>query len=138
MKALVILVCLALAAPVALADQSHANVRVEVLAQTSNSWNGSALPSYPEGTPELRILRITIPAGVTLPMHKHPVINAGIMLEGNLTVISEAGDTMQLSAGDSIVELVDQWHYGRNDGESDAVVVVFYAGVAGQPISQAR
>ncbi len=137
MKTTCLLLGLALA-PATIAAGGHDTVTVDTLAKTSNSWNGSALPGYGDGTPEVTILRITIPAGVTLPMHRHPVINAGVLLEGELTVISAAGDTLTLSAGDAIVELVNQWHYGRNDGDGDAVVVVFYAGLAGTAITEAE
>lgn len=109
--------------------------QAEVLSKTSSSWNGKALPNYPEGTPEVTILRITIPAGAELPVHEHPVINAGIMLKGQLTVVTDAGKTLHLRAGDSIVEVVNTWHYGKNEGDVPAELIVFYAGVQGTPIS---
>ena len=49
-------------------------VKVETLAKTSESWNGQPLPNYLTGTPEITILRITIPPGTQLPLHKHPVM----------------------------------------------------------------
>jgi quercetin dioxygenase-like cupin family protein len=50
-------------------------------------------------------------------------------------VASESGKTLHLGAGDPIVELVDKWHYGRNDGDTTAEIIVVYAGVQGQPIT---
>lgn len=110
-------------------------VKVEVLSKTSSSWNGNPLPEYPEGRPEVTILRIAIPPGVKLPLHKHPVINAGVMTKGELTVTTEKGQVHHLRAGDPIVEVVDTWHYGRNDGDETAEIVVFYAGIKGEPIT---
>lgn len=110
-------------------------IAVEVLTRTSKSWDGSALPTYPRATPEITILRIRIAPGATLPVHKHPFINAGVMLQGQLTVTSEAGDTLHLKAGDTIVELVEKWHFGRNDGDTMAELVVFYAGIGGLPVT---
>ncbi len=81
------------------------------------------------------ILRITIPAGQTIPLHKHPVINAGILLKGELTVTTERGDTLHLKAGDPIVEVVDTWHSGRNAGKGPAEIVVFYAGTQEAPVT---
>ncbi len=49
---------------------------------------GNTLPEYPEGKPEITILRIQIPPGTTLPLHTHPVINAGVLLSGELAVIT--------------------------------------------------
>jgi quercetin dioxygenase-like cupin family protein len=105
------------------------------LAKVTTSWNGAELPAYPAGTPEITILRIEIPAGTVLPRHKHPVINAGVLLQGELTVVTDEGDRLHLKAGESIVEVVDTWHYGMNEGADTAVIIVFYAGVAGVPVT---
>lgn len=110
-------------------------VTVDVLAKTSSSWDGRDLPDYTKGKPEITILRITIPQGVQLPLHKHPVINAGILLKGELTVVTEDNKTLHLKAGDSIVELVNKWHYGKNEGNKPAEIIVFYAGILGTPIT---
>ena len=110
-----------------LAEEANA-VRVDVLAKTSLSWDGSPLPDYPKGTPEITILRIKIPPGVQLPLHMHPIINASLLLEGELTVVTEDNKILHLKAGDSIVEVVNKWHYGKNDGKKTAEILVFYAG----------
>ncbi len=110
-------------------------VKVDVLAKTSSSWDGRALPVYGKGSPEVTILKITIPPKVRLPLHKHPVINAGVLLKGELTVVTKAKETLHLKAGDPIVEVVNKWHYGRNDGNEPAEIIVFYAGTRGTPIT---
>jgi len=114
-------------------DVDH--VRVDELVKTSRSWNGAVLPDYPGGRPEITLLRITIPPGVELPMHKHPVINAGVLLKGELTVMTEDEKKLHLTAGDSIVEVVNSWHYGINDGTEPAEIIVFYAGISGETIT---
>ena len=93
------------------------------------------LPAYPGGAPEVTILRIHIPPGATLPLHEHPVINAGVLLRGELTVTTQDGETLNLTAGKPIVEVVDTWHSGRNKGHETAEIIVFYAGVTGEPIT---
>jgi quercetin dioxygenase-like cupin family protein len=100
-------------------------VIVDVLAKTSTSWDGTALPNYEKGKPEITILRIQIPPKVQLPLHKHPVINAGVLLKGELTVVTKDKETLHLKAGDSIVEVVDKWHYGKNEGNETAEIIVF-------------
>ncbi|MDP8297881.1 MAG: cupin domain-containing protein [Candidatus Orphnella occulta] len=110
-------------------------IDVDVLAKSSSSWDGEALPEYPEGTPEVTILRIIIPPGAQLPIHEHPVINAGVLLSGRLTVKTEDGSILHLKAGDPIVEVVDKWHYGINEGSEPAEIIVFYAGIEGMPIT---
>jgi len=135
MKKLIHGICLVLllSSNVLLAGENA--VHVDVLAKTSLSWDGSRLPEYSKGTPEITILRIKIPPGVRLPLHKHPVINAGVLLNGELTVVTEDKRTLHLKAGESIVEVVDKWHYGKNDGNETAEIIVFCAGVLDTPIS---
>jgi quercetin dioxygenase-like cupin family protein len=131
-----LLLLLLLAGPGVVAQSQE--VEVEQLAKTTTSWDGTALPRYPRAQPEITILHITIPPHTRLPLHKHPVINAGVLLRGSLTVESEDGKVLHLDTGDSIVELVNQWHYGRNDGDEPAELIVFYAGIPGEPITIAR
>jgi quercetin dioxygenase-like cupin family protein len=109
--------------------------KVEVLLKTDSSWDGEPLPEYSNGKPEITILRITIPPKSQLPMHMHPVINAGVLIKGKLTVVKEGGELLYLDTGDSIAELVDQWHYGKNEGMEPAEIMVFYAGTLGEPIT---
>ncbi len=105
------------------------NIKVGVLAKSSFSWDGSHLPNYSTGVPEITILRITIPPDTQLPLHQHPHINAGVLLKGKLTVATENGYKLYLKAGDSIVEMVNKWHYGKNKNSEPAEMIVFYAGV---------
>ncbi|GAB4139334.1 MAG: hypothetical protein Fur0015_10250 [Ignavibacteriales bacterium] len=111
------------------------SVKVEVLAKSSKSWDGSILPFYPTGQPEVTILKVTIPPHEKLEMHKHIIINAGIMLSGELRVITEANDTLHLKAGNPIIEVVNKFHYGINEGNVPVEIVVFYAGTSGTPLS---
>ncbi len=110
-------------------------VKVDILTKTSSSWDGISLPNYPKGKPEITILRIKIPPGAQLPLHKHPVINAGILLKGELTVVTEDNKTLHLKAGDSIVEVVNKRHYGKNESNKPVEIIVFYAGISGMPIT---
>lgn len=117
------------------AHSAGTDTEVDVIAKTTKSWNGKKLPGYLEGTPEITILRITIPPGVTLPLHIHPVINAGVMIAGKLTVVTEDEQILHIKAGDPIVEVVDTWHYGKNKGSEPVVLIMFYAGREGTPIT---
>jgi len=110
-------------------------VTVDVLAKTTSSWNGAILPFYLKGQPEVTILRISIPPHVQLPLHQHPVINAGVLLQGELTVETKEGKTLHLKAGDPIVEVVNTWHYGINEGDEPAEIIVFYAGIQDKSIT---
>jgi quercetin dioxygenase-like cupin family protein len=116
-------------------DDKLKPIAVEKLIQTSNSWNGKKLPNYAKGTPEITLLRIVVQPKTRLPLHTHPVINAGVLLKGSLTVTTEDNKVLNLNAGDPIVEVVNTWHYGENKGDEPAEIIVFYAGTKGTPIT---
>ena len=114
---------------------SKTSVSVKELVKSSQSWDGETLPAYPAGQPKVTILRIAIPAGAELDMHKHPVINAGVLISGQLTVLTKSGKTLHLRAGDPIVEVVNTAHFGINQGSTPAEIIVFYAGTVDTPTS---
>ena len=110
-------------------------IQVEKLAETSKSWNGDDLPSYPEGKPKITVLKIIIPPKTKLHKHYHPVINSGIVLKGVLKVVDINNNVLILKEGDVIVELVNKIHSGINEGKKPVEIVVFYAGTEDLPIT---
>ena len=128
-------ICLTLLLSSHLWARGVTTVQVDVLAKTSSSWDAEALPEYPRGQSEITILKITIPPKTLLPLHEHPVINAGVLLKGELTVVTEDKETLYLKAGDTIVEVVNKWHYGKNEGDVPAEIIVFYAGILDEPVT---
>lgn len=135
MKKLFILVFILGFSQFGFASDHGTGIKVETVVKTTKSWDGTTLPHYIKGQPEVTILKITIPPHTKLAWHKHTVINAGILLKGHLTVKSETNKVLNLKAGDSIVELVETYHYGINEYDEPAVIVVFYAGEKGKPIT---
>ena len=116
-------------------EPSGTKVTVTKLISSTNCWDGALLPAYPRQQPNITILRIRIPPGVRLHTHKHPVINAGVLLSGQLTVVTANGATLHLVAGDPIIEVVNTMHYGINEGKTPAEIMVFYAGTLNDPTS---
>lgn len=110
-------------------------VTAVTLVKSTTSWDGSILPLYPAGTPEISILKITVLPGARLPSHLHQVINAAYVLEGELTVVTRDNKIKHLRAGDPLVEVVNTLHYGKNDGPAPVELIVFYAGIQGQAIT---
>ena len=100
----------------------------EKVIQTTTHWNQQPIKPIHIDHPQVTMLRITIPAGEKLAMHKHPILNVGYLTKGELTVRSEKGDVLVLKPGDPIVELVEEWHYGESTGSGDAEIVVTYVG----------
>ncbi len=126
---------MAIAHEVTTNETNTAKTVVKQLAKTTKSWNGGTLPAYQKGQPEITILQITIPPNTKLPVHEHPVINAGILTKGELTVHTIKGKTLHMKAGDTIVECVDTWHYGANEGTNNAEIIVFYAGITNEAVT---
>lgn len=135
MKKIIILFSFSLISLIGCKSNQIAEIEVTTLVKSTKSWNGSKLPKYLDGNPEITILKIIIPPKTKLSLHKHPEINAGVLLKGSLRVISKDNDTLNLKAGEPIVELVNTWHYGENLGTEPAEIIVFYAGVEGTPIT---
>jgi quercetin dioxygenase-like cupin family protein len=121
--------------PLTLSAEDKAAPSKEKLTVSTETWTGKKLPAYPSAQPEISILKITIPPGQRLPMHKHPVINAGVVLRGELTVTTDKGEVLHVKAGQPIVEVVNEWHYGANHGTEPVELIAFYAGVKGAPIT---
>lgn len=135
MKSNITICCITILFLLAFRQTETAKIKAVTLVETSKSWNGDDLPMYPEGKPKITVLKITIPPHSKLNIHKHLVINAGVLTKGELTVVDEQNNTLNLKTGDALVELVNTYHYGENKGNSPAEIIVFYAGTEGLPIT---
>jgi quercetin dioxygenase-like cupin family protein len=57
------------------------------------------------------------PPGARTPVHKHLYPHYVFVTEGTLTITNvETGRSYQVTAGHFLVEMLDTWHYGHNDG----------------------
>ena len=50
-------------------------------------------------------------------------------------MVTEDNNILHVNAGESIVEVVNTWHYGKNEGNTSVDIIVFYAGIRGRPIT---
>jgi len=113
-----------------------ANINVEKLLETEQSWDGVSYKGYPKGTPQISVLRITIAPNTSLAWHEHPIPNAAYVLDGTLTVEKKAtGEKRLLKTGEVLPEMVDSAHRGYT-GKEGVTLVVFYAGQKGIPLSK--
>ena len=55
-------------------------IETTVLVKSTQDWGGSTPKYYAEGQPEVTGARMTIPAGMALPLHEHPFLTAGVVL----------------------------------------------------------
>lgn len=131
-----ILICLMTIAGYGIcAAQKTDEVKVKKLAETSSSWDGTPLPSYPEGQPQITVLCYTFPAHKILDTHYHTIISSGVVLEGELTIVAKDGKEKTFRTGEALVETIGTLHYGENRGDIPTKVIVFYAGKQGVPLS---
>ena len=117
------------------ADQEHPGVVTDLVIRSGSDWTGSALPSYLTSAPEVAVMKFTIPPQTALPIHKHPAINAAYVVDGEITVIQEGGIQRTFKKGDVIIEMVDKWHHGINQGSAPVELVVFYATTKDLPLA---
>lgn len=114
-----------------------APIQVETLLKTTRSWDGVAYERYPEGTPELSVLKITIRPRTSLAWHTHAMPNAAYVVSGEIRVEKRDGSLVKrISEGDVLAEMVNTIHRGIT-GDKQVVLIVFYAGAEGLPLSQA-
>ena len=107
---------------------------VELL-RTCQSWDGADLPDYPQGQPELVAIKYIIPPGKKLNWHHHLVMNHGVLVQGELTIIALDGRIKVVRAGDVVVEMVDTIHHGENRGTEPVVLYMFYLSQKDKPLS---
>lgn len=139
MMAAILTICGAMTVSVSLVSCDKANAQEEdpdkvvatELIRTSKSWDGADLPNYPEGKPEIVAKKYVIPAGQKLGIHYHPVMNFGILVQGELTIISEEGKEYVVNEGEPVVEMVGTLHHGENRGTKTVVLYMFYLSYEG-------
>ena len=105
------------------------------LIRTSQSWDGVELPDYLQGRPEIVAVKYEIPAGQKLGWHHHPVMNHGILVQGELTIVSLDGTEKVVHEGEPVVEMVGTIHHGENRGSKPVVLYMFYLTQEGLPLS---
>jgi quercetin dioxygenase-like cupin family protein len=122
-----------------MALQAHAAegpaVKTDILLQADHAWNGSLYQSYPQGQPELTLVRIKIPPHTALPWHTHAAPNAAYVVSGTLRLeIRGSNQVKLLHAGDTLPETVGTVHRGLS-GDQPVELLVFYAGAKGLPLA---
>ena len=116
-------------------DSLFMTVQSTELIRTSQSWDGVQLPYYLQGCPELVAVKYEFPAGQKLGWHHHPVMNYGILVQGELTIISLDGKEKVVHEGEAIVEMVNTIHHGENRGTKAVILYMFYLSQKGVPLS---
>jgi quercetin dioxygenase-like cupin family protein len=111
-------------------------VQIKELMRSGASWDGVPYTAYPSGAPEITVLQITIAPHSALGWHTHPMPNAAYVLSGEITVEKKStGEKKLITKGQVLPEMVNELHRGVT-GDAPVVLIVFYAGTKGMPLSQ--
>ena len=128
--------CFLFIGTLALPYPSLAEEKIEVipLIQTSKGLSGKNF-NYQEGKPELRLLKVKIPAGIETPIHTHPSPMLIYVTRGRLKHVR--GEEINFfKAGDAFVESNNGGaHYVKNVGKKPAILHVGVVSIVGIPVS---
>jgi len=130
-RLLIALICLSLTA---CAVDTASKPTITPLIKATSSWDGKPI-TYPSGQAEITGLMIEIPVGRQTGWHMHPVPSFGMVMQGTLEVDLKDGQTKHLQEGDTLVEVVNTAHNGRNVGDKPVKILVFYAGFVGNKLT---
>lgn len=108
-----------------------AEVTVDTLLETSHSWDGKQIDSWPKGKPVTRVLKYTIAPNSVLPWHFHPAPNVAYVVKGHLVVELKDGTKKEFAPGDAFEEVIGTVHRGRNIGQDPVELIVFQATAQG-------
>ena len=64
---------------------------------------GDRVVAYPQGTPEMRVVRVGLPVGATIPLHTHPSPVVVVVTKGAMT-------NVRLVDGNEVVSVVRPHH----------------------------
>ena len=110
-------------------------IKTTELIRTSQSWDGAILPDFPQGKPELRVIRLDFPVGAKTGWHHHTVVNYGIVQQGELTIVCQDGSEKTFREGEPLVEVIGTIHRGENRGRKPVILNMFYFSLPGQEIT---
>ena len=116
-------------------DNSAKEVQHTELIRTNQSWDGVELPDYLQGRPELVAVKYVFPVGKKLGWHHHPVMNYGVLVQGELTIIGLDGKKKVVHEGEAVVEMVNTIHHGENLGTKDCILYMFYLSQEGEQLA---
>lgn len=91
---------------------------------------------YPQtDSAQITIAKVIIPPGKETGWHKHLFPVTALVVQGTLTIDFNGYPSRQFAEGESFAEVIDIFHNGRNIGNKDVVLTVFFMGKKNLPLS---
>ena len=125
MKPGVMIVCAALCGSAALAADAPPRQPGQQIYFSKQTASGQPIPS-PQGPLQVTATISELGPGETTVVHKHPYLRYDYILEGRIQVTNfVTGKVDVVSAGQFVVDPVDQWHQGKAmDGKRVRLLVI--------------
>ncbi|MDD2797513.1 MAG: cupin domain-containing protein [Bacteroidales bacterium] len=116
--------------------QYNKGVEVIPILRTDTNSIGQKI-KYPQFlNDEVTIAKVIIHPGKSTGWHKHTFPVFAYVLKGNLTVEIENHKTLEFSENRSFAEVINTKHNGINNGTKDVVLIAFFMGEKGKPLSE--
>jgi len=116
-------------------SQYSKDVLLEPILKTDTTSIGQKIIFPPADSNEVSILKVTIPPGKSTGWHKHLFPVFAYVLKGTLTVEIKDKQPMIFNPNSSFSEVINTYHNGCNKGNSDVVLIAFFTGEKGKPLS---
>jgi quercetin dioxygenase-like cupin family protein len=115
--------------------QYNKGVILEPVLKTDTTSIGQKIV-YPNfANDEVSIVKVTIPPGKSTGWHKHTFPVFAYVLKGTLTVEIEGKKIVRFAENSSFSEVINTLHNGENKGNEDVVLIAFFMGEKGKPLS---
>ena len=116
-------------------SQYNKGVVLEPVLKTDTTSIGQKIV-YPNfQSDEVSIVKVIIPSGKSTGWHKHNFPVFAYVLQGTLTVEIENRKSLQFSQNSSFSEVINTLHNGVNNGKEDVILIAFFMGEKGKPLS---
>jgi len=120
---------------ICLSAQYKSDIKVETILKSDTTSFGQKILYQNFSENEVTIAKITIPPGKSTGWHYHDIPVFAYVLSGNLTVKFDNGEEKSFSENSAFAEVVNVLHNGFNDGKDDLVLIAFFMGEKGKPLS---
>ena len=116
--------------------QYNKGVVLETILKTDTTSIGQKIV-YPDFTnEEVSVVKVILPPGKSTGWHKHVFPVFAYVLQGTLTVEVENRKPMQFPVNSSFSEVLNTLHNGVNNGKEDVILIAFFMGEKGKPLSE--
>lgn len=113
----------------------NSDITLSPILKTDTTSIGQKIDFPAVSDDEVTIVKVAIPPGKMTGWHKHLFPVFAYVLEGTLSVEIDSSATLQFPQGTSFAEVINTYHNGINSGTTNVVLIAFFMGEKGVPLS---